>query len=284
MQSMTLSIRGACSYVVLLIHVLYGNYHSIRFINFCFLSVHMQISSWMNVCKSEPHLVDVLAYSTITAFMCESAKLGLFLGTSLCTSDDYWFNTESDELSGSEDCKIDRGAFMSIAAIASYFISMVFAVGYAARPKFDDYYTHDAASIASWGESGTGSTANAALPTMAQPLDADRSVGGYDWSIARSAPSTIPSIAEEVVEDYGLRNSGLRNSGRGNGTGLRASGMPQHSKRPSMHGSLPPLPPQEQYQAQEQYEDLAPNPGPRYANGDARRQDDMSTLTWDAGY
>lgn len=155
------------------------------------------LSTVVNVCKSEPHLVDILAYSTITAFMSESSKLGLFLGTDLCKSSDYWYNTETHLLSASKYCEIDRGAFMSISSIGAYFVSMILAVGFATRPKIDDF-TYEEASLPSWMASESGSTANANAPPQPRELrEKNSSVGGYDWS--RSGPSTIPSEDHNVT-------------------------------------------------------------------------------------
>lgn len=217
------------------------------------------VSAWINVCKTEPRLVDIIAYSTITACMCESAKFGLFLGTDMCTSESYWLNTQSDELSASKDCQIDRGAFMSITSIAAYFVSMVLAVGYATRPKLDDY-TYDEASLPSWMASETGSSAKAQVPARRQPSDfgADRhsSVGGQEWS--HSAPSTIPSRATPI-EDYGM------DSQEQSMTPMCESmqGSMGDSARESMRETIPAHPP---------------------TKGETRRYDDMSTLTWDPGY
>jgi len=124
------------------------------------------ISIWINVCQSEPHLVDVLAYSTTTAFMSECSKFGLFLLTDLCRSPDYWYSNESNEFSGSKSCGIDRGAFMSIGSICAYLVSMVLAVGFAARPK-GDFFNHDEASLPSWMATEHGADAETHAETHA---------------------------------------------------------------------------------------------------------------------
>lgn len=161
------------------------------------------VSALINVCKGgDPHLVDILTWAIITAFMTECSKLGIFLGTDLCSSNEYWYNTELNEFSGAKDCQIDRGAFMSITSMGTYFISMVMAIGFAARPKKDDF-TYEEASLPSWmaSENGESAIAHAPPPKPVHPDDRLSSVGGYDWS--RSAPSTIPS-QENTIEDYGL--------------------------------------------------------------------------------
>lgn len=202
------------------------------------------ISVGMNICKSEPRLVDVLAYSTITAFLSECSKFGLFLGTNICTSEDYWLNTESNELLGSKDCAIDRGAFMSIGSIAAYLVSIILTVGFAARPQMDDFQ-YEEASLPSWMASETGSSAQAHASTRPDPeIDpgGGRSVVGYDWS--HSAPSTIPTITEE----YGIEGE---------------EDQPV-SKQNANPVSIPAYPP--------------------VTNAPPKRYDDCSTLTWDPGY
>ena len=130
--------------------------------------------------------MDILAYTTIISFMSESkfvcllllelepglfefydqsnspdkmicvlfstsgSKFGLFLGTDLCQSQEFWYNDKSDEYSGSKDCQIGMGAYMSISSIVAYFISMVLAVGYASRPKAGAYNYEDEDSLPSW--------------------------------------------------------------------------------------------------------------------------------------
>merc|ERR1719237_1102080 len=87
---------------------------------------------------------------------------------------------------------------MSISSIVAYSISVTMAVGFAARPKTDDF-THEEASLPSWMASESGSSAKAHAPPPPKNLDPQSSVDGFDWS--RSAPSTIPS---QTVEDYGM--------------------------------------------------------------------------------
>lgn len=148
-------------------------------------------------------MVDILAYTTITAFLCECAKFGIFLGIDMCTSPEYWYNNETNEYSGSVDCRIDRGAYMSVASIAAYFISVVMTVGFAARPKKDDF-TYEEASLPSWMASENDSSAKALAPSDKEnkrEMDRNSSVGGYAWS--RSAPSTIPS-QNGPEEDFAL--------------------------------------------------------------------------------
>eukprot|EP00578_Thalassiosira_sp_NH16_P003206 CAMPEP_0181133634 /NCGR_PEP_ID=MMETSP1071-20121207/31631_1 /TAXON_ID=35127 /ORGANISM="Thalassiosira sp., Strain NH16" /LENGTH=323 /DNA_ID=CAMNT_0023220043 /DNA_START=98 /DNA_END=1069 /DNA_ORIENTATION=- len=207
------------------------------------------ISSWVNVCKHEPHLVDVLAYTTITSFMCECSKFGLFIGTDLCRSPDYWYNNDSHEFAGSKDCQIDRGAFMCMTSIALYFVSMTLSVGLAARPKTDDY-TYEESSLPSWMASETGSSAKAhAIPQKRDEQMNRRSSIEYDWS--RSAPSTIPSISvNSPIVDYGLPEE-----------------APPHEER-----------------QQELRHSIQPIPVYPPVNNAPRRYDDMSTLTWDPGY
>eukprot|EP00571_Detonula_confervacea_P010636 CAMPEP_0172307718 /NCGR_PEP_ID=MMETSP1058-20130122/8511_1 /TAXON_ID=83371 /ORGANISM="Detonula confervacea, Strain CCMP 353" /LENGTH=315 /DNA_ID=CAMNT_0013019957 /DNA_START=101 /DNA_END=1048 /DNA_ORIENTATION=- len=164
------------------------------------------ISIWINVFKSEPHLVDILAYTTITAGISECAKFGLFLGTDLCKSPDYWYNDESNEFSGSRDCQIDRGAFISISSIFAYFVSVILSVGFASRPK-SDCYTYEEASLPSWMASEDGVSEKAQAPPV-EDTDRRSSVGGQDWSRV-SAPSTIPSGNFPVEEDYGLNEEAL---------------------------------------------------------------------------
>lgn len=137
---------------------------------------------------------------------------------------------------------------MSITSIAIYFVSMILCVGFAARPKVDDFI-HDEASLPSWMASETGSSAKAqAIPQVRKESMDDRlsSVNGYDWS--RSAPSTIPSLSANTpipIEDYGLAETAPPTE-------------EEHQPEP-----IQLYPPQSR--------------GPR-------NNDDLSTLTWDAGY
>lgn len=121
------------------------------------------------------------------------------------------------------------------------------------------------------------------------------SVNGYDWS--RSAPSTIPSVqgsAPPPVEDYGLTaeeelpaEAKLRNSmlSRKSSTGRRSSmGSVSGGRRSSMgsvggglRNSMGSV------DAERRGSGDVPIPFPPPNNG-PRRNDDMSTLTWDPGY
>lgn len=93
----------------------------------------------INLCSSEPYLVDVLAYTTVIAMVSEAAKVGLFFSTNLCRSQNFWYNDEKEEYVGSTSCVMSHGAFVSIASIAIYFISAFLLIGYHARPKSDEY-------------------------------------------------------------------------------------------------------------------------------------------------
>ena len=115
----------------------------------------MQLSIIYNLCKKEPHLVDIITYTTITAFLSECSKFGLFLGTDICQSQEYWYNDKSDELIGSKTCQIGMGAYMSIGSFAAYFISVILAVGFATRPKSSAEYDYeDEGSLPSWMNNG----------------------------------------------------------------------------------------------------------------------------------
>jgi len=155
------------------------------------------ISIWINVCQSEPHLVDVLAYSTVTAFMSECSKFGLFLLTDLCRSPDYWYSNESNEFSGSKSCEIDRGAFMSIGSICAYLVSMVLAVGFAARPN-GDYFAHDEASLPSWMATEHGADAEThTISTVVSNKDKERHHHPGSVSYTRPSSDVAPTIANQ---------------------------------------------------------------------------------------
>ena len=231
--------------------------------------LRVKISIGFNVCKSEPRLVDILAYATTIALLCEckkhqrilhsvplrcfliyvlvsGAKFGLFLTTDICTDPAYWYNDESDSYSGSV-CKIDRGAYMCISSMAAYFVSVIMAVGFAARPK-RDAFSHEDESLTSWMGTENEQSAKAQMsPERRDSLKHNTAQSQYDWS--RSAPSTIPSINNaEVEEDYG---------------------MEEHMD--VLH---------EQFDE----DDIAPIPEfPPHENRSSRRFDDTSTLTWDPG-
>lgn len=180
------------------------------------------------------------------------AKFGLFLGNDLCNSPDYWYNVESTESYGSEGCRLDRGAFMSICSILAYIFSMTLAVGFAARPKNDNVKL-DTASLASWMASEHGSAAKPQAPRMpedSRTMDQRSSIDGYAWS--RSAPSTIPSADSPPENDNGVKEHAPQNED-------------QFDKAPMMRAS-----------SRQHY--------PPPTNNLPRKYDDMSTLTWDPGY
>lgn len=134
---------------------------------------------------------------------------------------------------------------MCISSMAAYFVSVIMAVGFAARPK-RDAFSHEDESLTSW--MGTENEQSAKAQAQAQaPAERRDTQSQYDWS--RSAPSTIPSInIAEVEEDYG---------------------MEEHMD--VLH---------EQFDE----DDIAPIPEfPPHENRSSRRFDDTSTLTWDPG-
>eukprot|EP00804_Cyclotella_cryptica_P017411 CCRYP_016646-RB/>CCRYP_016646-RB protein AED:0.12 eAED:0.13 QI:0/0.75/0.8/1/0.5/0.4/5/1908/296 len=110
------------------------------------------VTALRNTCLSEPWLVDVLIYTSTAAMLCEASKLGLFFGSNLCISPDYWYNSSTDKFTGSKECSLGQSAFVSIGSIASYFISVIIGLGFACRsvdPRDDiDYY--DEKSLQSW--------------------------------------------------------------------------------------------------------------------------------------
>lgn len=107
----------------------------------------------INLCSSEPHLVDVLAYTTVIAMVSEAAKVGLFFSTNLCRSQNFWYNDEREEYVGSTSCVMSHGALLCIASIAIYFISALLLIGYHARPKSDEY-DYDVKSLEEMTEMG----------------------------------------------------------------------------------------------------------------------------------
>ncbi|KAL9179772.1 hypothetical protein ACHAXT_007742 [Thalassiosira profunda] len=230
------------------------------------------VSIAINVCRSEPHLVDILAYSTICAFLCECSKLGIFLGIDMCISDAYWFNEETNEYTGSVGCQVDRGAFMSIASLVCYFVSMTMAVGFAARPKKDDG-AYDDASLPSWMESenGTGAKAQASPPNKDRRESVDRQSSAYDWS--RSNPSTIPS-QQTPTEDYALERA--------------PSDQPAEREEEENDFDLDWKPePIRPYRPTRVAGEWKPEPIRSYRpkrTAPKKKYDDMSALTWDPGY
>jgi hypothetical protein len=88
----------------------------------------------INLCSSEPHLVDVLAYTTVIAMVSEAAKVGLFFSTNLCRSQNFWYNDEKEEYVGSTSC-------------------VMLLIGYHARPKSDEY-DYDVKSLEEMTEMG----------------------------------------------------------------------------------------------------------------------------------
>ena len=125
----------------------------------------------------------------------------------MCHSSDYWYNEETDDVFGTKDCALDRGAWMSICAIATYFVSIVMSVGYASRPKRDNF-SYEEDSLPSWMASENESSAKAQVPPstrlpsaeIQEERRASMSTGGYDWS--RSGRS-MPSAG---IKDYGLHD------------------------------------------------------------------------------
>jgi len=127
--------------------------------------------------------VDIISYTTITAFLSECSKFGLFLGTDICTSEEYWYSNTSEQFSGSKSCKIGMGGYLSIGSFAAYFISMILAISnFTTAPQTD--YTHgEEDSLPSWmlDEDGT-IIPNAKKPPENKAPDYNRSSLNYDWS------------------------------------------------------------------------------------------------------
>ena len=125
-------------------------------------------------------------------FYTSASKFGLFLGTDLCQSQEFWYNDKSDEYSGSKDCQIGMGAYMSISSIVAYFISMVLAVGYASRPKAGAYNYEDEDSLPSWMASEAEGI-SATQKAVAQEAGSESALGrrrssgvDHDWSTLES--------------------------------------------------------------------------------------------------
>jgi len=162
--------------------------------------------------------VDIISYTTITAFLSEcktsfrvcpylevlfislippqlspplslsyyiiiGSKFGLFLGTDICKSEEYWYSNISEEFSGSKSCKIGMGGYLSIGSFVAYFISMILAISnFTTAPQTD--YTHgEEDSLPSWmlDEDGT-IIPNAKKPPENKVPDYNRSSLNYDWS------------------------------------------------------------------------------------------------------
>ena len=127
--------------------------------------------------------MDIISYTTITAFLSECSKFGLFLGTDICTSEEYWYSNISEEFSGSKSCKIGMGGYLSIGSFVAYFISMILAISnFTTAPQTD--YTHgEEDSLPSWmlDEDGT-IIPNAKKPPENKVPDYNRSSLNYDWS------------------------------------------------------------------------------------------------------
>lgn len=114
------------------------------------------------------------------------------MGTDLCQSQEFWYNDKSDEYSGSKDCQIGMGAYMSISSIVAYFISMVLAVGYASRPKAGAYNYEDEDSLPSWMASEAEGI-SATQKAVAQEAGSEAALGrrrssgvDHDWSTLES--------------------------------------------------------------------------------------------------
>ncbi|KAL7478728.1 hypothetical protein ACHAW6_004482 [Cyclotella cf. meneghiniana] len=105
-----------------------------------------------NTCLSEPWLVDVLIYTSTAAMLCEASKLGLFFGSNLCISPDYWYNSSTDKFTGSQGCSLGQSGFVSIGSIVSYVIAAIIALGFACRSAHpsDDIDYYDEKSLQSW--------------------------------------------------------------------------------------------------------------------------------------
>jgi len=237
------------------------------------------ISVWINVFRSKAYLVDILAYTTITASICECSKFALFLGTDLCKSPNYWYDDKTNEFSGSRDCQIDRGAFICIGSIFTYLVSMILSVGFASRPS-TDAYAYEEASLPSWMVSENGTSNKAPAPDQ---LDDNRtrrsSIGNYDWS--RSAPSTIPS-KDSRAEGYGANQMGSINENERREPHQKQNGMRTRydwSRPVEEHGTNQEAPIGGNERREPQMMQAYPP-----TNNAPRTYDDMSTLTWDAGY
>lgn len=102
----------------------------------------------INLCGDEPKLVDVLVYTAIVASVSEAAKLGLFVTTNLCISENFWYSVDLDEYMGSTSCEMSQGAFICIGSIAAYFVAGVLLIGYAVWPEIDSYkFNYDEESL-----------------------------------------------------------------------------------------------------------------------------------------
>ena len=230
------------------------------------------ISCWVNIFTKEPHLVDVLTYTIITAFLCECSKIGLFWGIDIC-------NTSSG------GCSLDMGAYVSIISIGAYMITMILAVGYATRPK-NDAGEFETASLPSWASEPSTQKAQAPPRRVTNPMSMDQrsSIDGYAWS--HSAQSTIPSTdmtpqhnnyrATATTTELALQNvnpfddvknpfhdeSPLEQSRR---SSMRSSGKSSEKERLSLS-------------MRSSGNSYRPPPSNKV------KYDDTSTLTWDPGY
>lgn len=88
---------------------------------------------------------------------------------------------------------------MSICSILSYILSMILAVGFAARPQGDGA-KFEGGSLKSWKVNAPPAPVPVPVPNKRRPtFDNQSSINGYAWS--RSAPSAVSSIPENANED-----------------------------------------------------------------------------------
>ncbi|KAL7457136.1 hypothetical protein ACHAWC_008620 [Mediolabrus comicus] len=170
----------------------------------------------INLCSSEPHLVDVLAYTTVIAMVSEAAKVGLFFSTNLCRSQNFWYNDEKEEYVGSTSCVMSHGAFVCIASIAIYFISALLLIGYHARPKSDEYdydvksleemtemgKTYETQSTSGFNQSSSnmGSHISRGGSHMSSQVGTSSHMNSHQ-SRSRNSTDVVPSYYDEVVEE-----------------------------------------------------------------------------------